>query len=289
MQVSPCMEIVMTRARPDGTGSRPSVRAVAIPPISGWKLIEAATALCPSAVEIYRNGGEALQTAIERSPSRLSPSAIRDPGLRPGAWLTLQLLAALDDRADLQLSGQKTVWAPSEKIPRLILESTLKASTETVQDGYWCMILDFQRDVATTRCYLRDGSWAPVLPHGLEYVRVNLASKPAFTEEAFAALYRDWLGKRGEMPIPNENECIEKAVANFSGKIRSSRVAATASNARAVLESFFGLAVTKGSPGRGPDHREPTTSLSHAGCNPVGATDLSGISPRVRLRERRHR
>jgi hypothetical protein len=68
-------------------------------------------------------------------------------------------------------------------------------------------------------CYLRDGSGAPVLPLDLEYVRVNLASKPPFTEEAFAALYRDWLTKRGEMPIPDEDESTEKAKANFSGKI----------------------------------------------------------------------
>jgi hypothetical protein len=209
----------VTRARKGAAGSGRTPPASPMPPIGGWRLMEAATALCRSAVEIYRNGGEALQTAIDNSLHRLSPAAVAQPALRPDAWLTLQMLAALDDRSDLQLTGQKTGWAAREPVPRQIIEDTLQGGKEAAHDRDWRVNLDFQRDVASSRCYLRDGSWAPVLPCDLQYLRVILAVKPPFSKETFAAYHRDWLKVRGEGPIPTETECMAEAEARFSGKI----------------------------------------------------------------------
>lgn len=76
------------------------------PPADGWRPMEAAEILCPDAVALYRQGGEALEAAIAQDLHRLSRRANRYPELRPDAWLTLQLLDALRRRPDLRLTGR---------------------------------------------------------------------------------------------------------------------------------------------------------------------------------------
>ena len=72
--------IATTASRPSGAKRKPPM-----PPPGGWRPMEAAEILCPEAVALYRQGGEALEAAISQDQHRLSPRANRSPEIRRDA------------------------------------------------------------------------------------------------------------------------------------------------------------------------------------------------------------
>ena len=108
-----------------GRGARGFGAGKARPPERGWRLQEALGALCPDDVRLYRQGGEMLQVAVENDLRGLCVPTIRVPENRAEVWLARRLLAALYNRVDLQLTGQKDVWAPRVPVPREVIGSAL--------------------------------------------------------------------------------------------------------------------------------------------------------------------
>ncbi len=95
----------MSRTAPTASHPSRAKRKPPVPPPGGWRPMEAAEILCPDVVALHRQGGEALEAAIEQDLRRLSWRANRRPEMRPDAWLTLRLLDALR-RLDLRLTGR---------------------------------------------------------------------------------------------------------------------------------------------------------------------------------------
>jgi hypothetical protein len=77
-----------------------------MPPPVGWRPAKAFDILCPSEAALFKEGGEALESAINQDLHRLSFRVVRYPEVLPDAWRTLQLLDAVRRRPDLQLTGR---------------------------------------------------------------------------------------------------------------------------------------------------------------------------------------
>jgi hypothetical protein len=224
----------MSRTAP--TASRPprTKRTPPVPPPGGWTLMEAAEILCPEAVALYRQGGEALEAAISQDQHRLSPRANRSPEIRRDAWLTLQLLDAVRRHSYLQATGRNP-FAPLA--PRTPLTADVLRDACERDNG----------DDAIYRRWVhidfRDGDFSsskdfePVLPSRLADVRIEASGasparpdpsaagdadegKPEYTRERGKA-WLLWLRAdhpAGEPP-PTAAECWERAKACFSGTI----------------------------------------------------------------------
>jgi hypothetical protein len=77
-----------------------------MPPPVGWTPTKAFDILCPSAAALFKEGGEASESAINQDLHRLSFRVVRYPEVLPDAWRTLQLLDAVRRRPDLRLTGR---------------------------------------------------------------------------------------------------------------------------------------------------------------------------------------
>ena len=75
----------MSRAAPTASHPSGAKRKPPMPPPGGWRPMEAAEILCPEAVALHRQGGEAPEAAISRDLHRLSARANRRPEMRPDA------------------------------------------------------------------------------------------------------------------------------------------------------------------------------------------------------------
>ena len=123
-----------------------------VPPPGGWTLMEAAEILCPEAVALYRQGGEALEAAVSQDQHRLSARAKRSPEIRPGIWLTLQLLDALGRRPDLQLTGRNALASGADRaqVPADVLRNACERDNRDDTIYRRWVHIDFRDDRASS-------------------------------------------------------------------------------------------------------------------------------------------
>jgi hypothetical protein len=209
-----------------------------VPPAGGWSLMDAADILCPLAAVTYREGGNALEAAVGNELHRLSARAIRHPELRPDAWLTLQLLDALCQRPDLQLTGRNLhdAMAPRSPIQPDILQAACGRDNRADAIFRRWVLLSFREDQAGTGHDVPPTHLNTTSPSHLMDVRVEMSGtmlqphlpvdgteatgKPKYTFERA----QEWLRWRVQdwpegKPPPTATECLREARAHFSGHI----------------------------------------------------------------------
>ncbi len=226
-------------SRTTHTASRPSSakRKPPAPPPDGWRPREAAEILCPDAAALYRQGGEALEAAINQDLHRMSARANRYPEIRPDAWLTLQLLDALRGRPDLRLTGRNPYdpLAPRTTVtPDVLRDACQRDNRDQATRRRWVQI-DFRDGHVSSGHDLPSTHINDRLPSHLADVRIEASSaspaqpdasaggadaagKPKYTHERC----KEWLGWRVEdwpkdRPPPTAKECLAAARAHFSG------------------------------------------------------------------------
>jgi hypothetical protein len=207
------------------------------PPLDGWRLMEAASILCPRAADLYKEGGEALEIAIGNDRHRLRARASDDVALRPSAWLTLQVLVGLGQRRDLQLTGRSSYNPLAPRVP--IPPDQIRAvCTRDNRDSNiirpWVQ-LDFRHDSASVGRDVPSDYFGSAQPASLTDVRIEASGpmmapstessldegvKPEFSAE----LGRAWFTMRRygwpkDQPPPTSAQCLAAAHQYFAGEI----------------------------------------------------------------------
>jgi hypothetical protein len=180
-----------------------------VPPLDGWRLMEAARILCPRAADLYTEGGEALEIAISNDLHRLRARANDDVASRPSAWLTLQVLVGLCQRPDLQLTGRNPYnpLAPRVPIPPDKIRAVCARDNRDSNIVRPWVHLDFRHDWASVGQDVPSHGFDPAQPASLTDVRIETSGpmmalsiesssdegvKPEFTAE----LGRAWFTMR---------------------------------------------------------------------------------------------
>jgi hypothetical protein len=210
-----------------------------MPALDGWRPMEAAEALCPDAAAFYRQGGEALEAAINQDLHRMSARANRYPEIRPDAWLTLQLLDALRGRPDLRLTGRNPYdsLAPRTTVtPDVLRDACQRDNRDHATRRRWVQI-DFRDGHVSSSHDLPPTHFNTAQPSSFADARIEASSaspaqpdpsaggadtagKPKYTPERC----KEWLRWRVEdwpkdKPPPTAKECLAAARAHFSGDI----------------------------------------------------------------------
>jgi hypothetical protein len=208
-----------------------------VPPLDGWRLMEAASILCPRAADLYKEGGEALEIAIGNDLHRLRARANDDVALRPSAWLTLQVLVGLCQHRDLQLTGRSCYnpLAPRVPIPPDKIRAVCTRDNRDSNTIRPWVQLDFRHDSASVGQDVPSHYFDSAQPASLTDVRIeasgpmmelSIASnldegvKPEFSSK----LCRAWFvmrvhGWREDRPPPTSAQCLAAAHQYFAGEI----------------------------------------------------------------------
>ncbi len=229
----------MSRTAPNASQSSRAKRQPPAPPPGGWRPMEAAEALCPDAAALYRQGGEALEAAINQDLHRLSARAYRKPESRPDAWLTLQLLDALRGRLDLRLTGRNPYdpLAPRTPVTADVLQDACQRDNRDQATRRRWVQVDFRDGHISSGHDLPPGHWDDKSPAHWADARIEASSaspaQPDASADGAAAAgtpkytperCKEWLGWRVEdwpkdRPPPTAKECLAAARAHFSGDI----------------------------------------------------------------------
>jgi hypothetical protein len=215
-----------------------------MPPVGGWRLMQAAEILCPREARLYREGGAALEAAMEDELLRLGTRATRMPELRRHLWLTLKLLTALSCRPGLQLTGrpyQSDPLVPRHSVQPDVLRAACRQDDGAPTDiGYWARF-DFQHDHARIGFdYPRDhidrtkasdlvdvriestASGASAMPIHSDVTSVGKGAltRPEFTEASCRAWFKLRVGTwPKDAPPPTTEECLAAARLHFAGTV----------------------------------------------------------------------
>jgi hypothetical protein len=206
--------------------------------------MEAADILCPREARLYREGGPALEAAMDHDLRRLGARPIKAPEFRRDLWLTLQLLAALCRLPGLQLTGrpyQSDPLAPRHLVQPDVLRAACRQYEGAPTDiGYW-MRFDFQHDHARIGFDYPSNHIDRTKASDLVDVRIestgsgasamsihpdettdgkDTLTKPEFTEASCRAWFKLREGTwPKDTPPPTTEECLAAARAYFAGTI----------------------------------------------------------------------
>ncbi len=214
--------------------------------MGGWTLTEAFEALCPRQMRLYRHGGAKLW---EAAWTVLPPWEAGVPHPNPDPWRAAQLLAALCERPDLQLTGHdlaKGVGAERFRLPHYLLLAAVRGDTKDFSIKYrpW-LALDIRKETARIGCEIvrhHDPDMPERYPETVELIAVRVemndragstaspleapeaGARPVAKLEYSPARCRAWLRVRVDgwpegKPTPSAEECLAAARAHFSGRI----------------------------------------------------------------------